>query len=766
MKKFHLLSLLLSVCSCSIIQAQLSGTVTINSAAPASASNFQSFNAFANQLNTQGVSGPLVVNVLPNVTPYTEQVTFSQTPGVSATNSIVINGNNNLLTYSQGTTAQPWTLLLNGADYMTFKNLRVSSMGTLALACNLTGNADHNTFNFCTFTVPPNATSQMMMPLSLSGFSNAFAPGPSGNYNTFNNCFVYNGDIRGIGVRGPTSPPYSTNNAFLNCTVNDWNNIGIESHDQINQTVSYNSFGRPTRLNPAACTGIYFYTPQGATSCIGNCISNFYGAAPTSTNVGQGIVYSNTVPGLAPSFINQNLIRTISNNPVSDIAIFMMNGSCRSNTIIMDNNLASNSFANSAAIGVSTHASIDSLRFLNNFISLNPGTSGTKYGIMLTSSTGILVNRNVFYLPTGTPNYYFGSAPGAGSATSFSVWQNAGYDVQGTHYASNPNITLNPNCATATLNVPVCNFSLPQNGVCAGGTVIFNDQSTNSPNAWVWGVSPSANLSSSTSQSVGITFLNPGIYSVSVVASNTIGTGIAITKTINILPLPSIQITPTTNAVCMNSQITLTASGAATYVWNNGSTTPSISVSPTATANYTVVGTGANSCVNSAVKTILVYPLPTLAISISPTLICAGESITLTASGANTYLWDNGAQSANVILNPITNTNFTVTGTTVFGCSNTASISALVHSCTGVLALNQDLNFKIFPNPSSGKFTLQLANYSNSQVSIYNVNGDLVYKQNIDQAISLIDISQLAKGIYLLQIKQADKVLQQKIVRE
>src|SRR4051812_41743642 len=100
------------------LSAQLSGTVTINSANPTGGTNYQSFGALTASL-ASGITGPLVVNVITGSGPYNQRVTFNQVPGASPVNTITINGNGCLLTCSNSTnSSQPWTLGLNGTDYL------------------------------------------------------------------------------------------------------------------------------------------------------------------------------------------------------------------------------------------------------------------------------------------------------------------------------------------------------------------------------------------------------------------------------------------------------------------------------------------------------------------------------------------------------------------------------------------------------------------------------------------------------------------------
>src|SRR5688572_27662925 len=112
------------------VGAQLSGTVTINSANATGGTNYQTFNAFAAVLNSQGVSGPLVVNVAPGSGPYNEQVIFTQATGVSATNTITINGNGNTITFNSTNFSSPHIIGMNGADRMNFHGLTIIGTGS------------------------------------------------------------------------------------------------------------------------------------------------------------------------------------------------------------------------------------------------------------------------------------------------------------------------------------------------------------------------------------------------------------------------------------------------------------------------------------------------------------------------------------------------------------------------------------------------------------------------------------------------------------
>lgn len=146
------------------------------------------------------------------------------------------------------------------------------------------------------------------------------------------------------------------------------------------------------------------------------------------------------------------------------------------------------------------------------------------------------------------------------------------------------------------------------------------------------------------------------------------------------LNTPVVTAASSSTAICAGSSATLTAGGATSYVWNTASTLTAIPVTPTVTTSYTVTGTNAVSCTNTAVATITVNAAPVVSIA-SPTAgICAGSSATLTASGANTYVWSNGAATAANAVSPAVTTVYTATGTSVAGCVGTSTSTLTVNA--------------------------------------------------------------------------------------
>jgi Secretion system C-terminal sorting domain len=78
------------------------------------------------------------------------------------------------------------------------------------------------------------------------------------------------------------------------------------------------------------------------------------------------------------------------------------------------------------------------------------------------------------------------------------------------------------------------------------------------------------------------------------------------------------------------------------------------------------------------------------------------------------------------------------------------------------------ISINVIPNPSEGKFIVQIANskYQPSTVEIYNLLGEKVYQSSvIGNQSSVIDISGQPVGIYFLQVNTDKESFKQKIIR-
>lgn len=292
------------------------------------------------------------------------------------------------------------------------------------------------------------------------------------------------------------------------------------------------------------------------------------------------------------------------------------------------------------------------------------------YTIKLTGSGGQIFSQSYstypvttpsFTLPVGTYSLEISAAPSPAS------WQ----------YPYNYIVNYVNTTPVVSLSVPATK--------CVGSAITFNGSSTYGATSWTWNF-PGGTPSTASVQNPVITYATPGIYSVTVMSTNSTGNSVPVTQTISIGSLPLVTASSTT--ACSGSPATLIASGASTYVWSTGSTGASLTVNPTANTTYTVKGTSAVGCTNTAVASINVNPSPT--VTVSSATVCPGAIATLTATGASTYLWNTGAAGATFTANPMVTTPYTVGGTDANGCSSYITAYVVI-SNTPAISVNSSI---------------------------------------------------------------------------
>src|SRR5690625_2241307 len=240
-------------------------------------------------------------------------------------------------------------------------------------------------------------------------------------------------------------------------------------------------------------------------------------------------------------------------------------------------------------------------------------------------------------------------------------------------YIDNINIT-----GVAAGNTPEPNFTTDVNQICEGDGVQFTDASTENPTSWNW-TFPGGSPATSTSQNPYVTYNTSGTYDVILEVTNQNGTQThTFTNEITVTSSPIVTATASETTICEGESIVLTANGANTYTWDNGLGSGNThTVSPTTTTTYEVVGT-TGLCSSTESITINVHPEPNVTLTASNTTICTGESIVLTASGANDYTWDNGLGNGSThTVSPTSTTTYEVTGT-IGSCTATTSITVTV----------------------------------------------------------------------------------------
>jgi hypothetical protein len=200
--------------------------------------------------------------------------------------------------------------------------------------------------------------------------------------------------------------------------------------------------------------------------------------------------------------------------------------------------------------------------------------------------------------------------------------------------------------------------------------------------------------------------------------------------------------------------------------WSGSSNTNSISATPGSSGVFSVAA--GNACGASAQQTlsVTVNPLPAITASSSSSILCEGESATLTASGASTYTFNPGGTGTTIVVAPPVTSVYTISGTDANGCSNTFIFTQNVDACLGINSNNAvaSSGVEMYPNPTEGKINLELS--SNCEVTIMNSLGQLVYETNLSRGKHELDLVHLAKGLYVVKVKSGKDLVTIKVIKD
>jgi hypothetical protein len=91
-------------------------------------------------------------------------------------------------------------------------------------------------------------------------------------------------------------------------------------------------------------------------------------------------------------------------------------------------------------------------------------------------------------------------------------------------------------------------------------------------------------------------------------------------------------------------------------------------------------------------------------------------------------------------------------------------------SCTGSIGIQSakdDFRVQILPNPSSGLFTLTTPAGKQANIEVLTLQGSLLYRGKTElKGNTALDLSDLAKGIYMLKLKYSDTLITRKLIIE
>jgi len=473
----------------------MEGTYTIGPIA----GDYATFNEAVQALQTCGVATPIVFQVEPGV--YNERVVIPDNiVGISATNTITFDGLDRTkvtLTYAGTSSSNRATVLFDGADYFTFRNMKIQNTGTsYSVAVMLMNQADNNSIIDCDMTVGTNSSSYAQVIQSTSSEASTGGNGDNANYTLVQNCTLSNG-YYGAHFRGSGSTSPNMDNRIIDCIFNGQYYYGIYYYYQrgaqfINNTID---------IGYSTTSAYGIYQQYGSKSIIdgNNVMPGQYGIYT---------YYENYYYQGDSSLVINNLIHDFK-NPTYQVGYrgYYYNYNLRvlNNTIHVDG-----SYANSYTYAAMQFYYPYHLMCLNNILISDGGT------MLLTVyyypyGNGAVIDYNDYIYPSSTTNnmffnynvYYLdldawkGATQGMSMPHDENSWENEDPKFDATNpYHLNPNypplvgktfgyiagdIDGDPRCIYRTaIGADESEYStgLPVSNFIAGDTICFNSPIT------------------------------------------------------------------------------------------------------------------------------------------------------------------------------------------------------------------------------------------------------------------------------------------------
>lgn len=218
--------------------------------------------------------------------------------------------------------------------------------------------------------------------------------------------------------------------------------------------------------------------------------------------------------------------------------------------------------------------------------------------------------------------------------------------------------------------------------------------------------------------------------------------------------------------LCAGDSVMLNAGNpGATYEWNGDSLLTQQVYTVNTGGTYWVDVMDTIGCMVTDTLIVTEHALPVVDLG-ADTTFCNYNTLSLDAgSGFASYQWSNAETTASILLDGPTLGNgtyaYSVVVTDSYGCIGMDSIMVTVDPCAGLNELkNSGVN--VYPNPTKGMINIDFSALGNDvDYRVYTQDGKLMEEGILSGANGNIDISELDRGGYLLEIstKELNEVI-------
>jgi gliding motility-associated-like protein len=453
-----------------------------------------------------------------------------------------------------------------------------------------------------------------------------------------------------------------------NCTSSVCQTVNVNAPPAPSFTTSNSCIGTPTNFNnTSALTGNNFNWD------LGNGTSST-SASPSITYSTAG-TYAVTLTATNSSGCTASVSQQVTIHPVPVADFTSVVTPCSNSQVVFTDASSSSVTGWNWNFGNGQFSNVQ-----NPTVSIPPGNHSVTLHVTSTNGCTDSIVHAVNVIPAFTANAIPPRSICIGASATLTASGGSGY--QWPNGQTGASITVTPNSTTTYIvNVTDANGCSdttatqvtvnPLPSVFAGNDV--NICSGTNTTLTATGATSYTWSTGATTSSISVNPSNQSTYTVTGTDIN----GCVNTDAVDVGVNPNLVVSLTNPVMCSGSTAVLDAGypGAA-YLWSGGQTTQTISVS--STGIYSVTVTESTGCTGSAQSNVTVNPLPNVSAG-NNFSICNGQSTQLNASGSTYYLWSDGSTNASLIVAPSSTTTYSVTGTTMVGCSASASVTVTVN---------------------------------------------------------------------------------------
>ncbi|MFI5222147.1 MAG: T9SS type A sorting domain-containing protein, partial [Bacteroidia bacterium] len=338
-------------------------------------------------------------------------------------------------------------------------------------------------------------------------------------------------------------------------------------------------------------------------------------------------------------------------------------------------------------------------------------------------------------------------------------------------------ITVNalPNIPSVSSNKPL--------SLCIGDSIILSCDSNAVNYQWM---NNDVNISGANQKT--LTVIIPGNYRVKIFNTNNCSAISPVTSVLPTIAAPIITPSVSGNGFCFGTSLQLNSNASVGNHWyKNGTSNPGdtnfvYTTLDSGTYSVNVILNGCNSPMSQALKFTLFPKPPALTITgKSSSTVFSIDTFNVAFHTGSVYTWTviGGNIMSGVGTNQLAiewqnfpNGAISVTEINSNGCSGDPANALVTLAPIGVKEISSLNNFRLFPNPADKMITIEFENSlkQNIEISLVNVLGQKMYGEKINVFAGpfskQINVSDLSKGIYFMEVKTGNGSKKMKVVIE